>query len=75
MQPPSSPQPLDHRFDHPRSTDQSQDCYQDCTLSTDRRPQNSAPPPNKFVSFQPQPLEQPPQLQLHTEMLLEQLIQ
>uniref|UniRef100_A0A915K5W8 Uncharacterized protein n=1 Tax=Romanomermis culicivorax TaxID=13658 RepID=A0A915K5W8_ROMCU len=33
------------------------------------------PPPNKFVSFQRQPLDKPPQRQPGTEMLLEQLIQ
>uniref|UniRef100_A0A915JUK0 Uncharacterized protein n=1 Tax=Romanomermis culicivorax TaxID=13658 RepID=A0A915JUK0_ROMCU len=76
MQPLRSLQPFSHHFDHHRSTDRSQDSYPDCTLSTDRRLQNSAPPPpNKFVSFQPQLLEQPPQLQPPTEMLLEQLIQ
>uniref|UniRef100_A0A915K598 Uncharacterized protein n=1 Tax=Romanomermis culicivorax TaxID=13658 RepID=A0A915K598_ROMCU len=51
------------------------DHYRDSTLSTDCHSQNSAPPPNKFVSFQPQPLEEPPQPQPPTEMLLEQLIQ
>uniref|UniRef100_A0A915K437 Uncharacterized protein n=1 Tax=Romanomermis culicivorax TaxID=13658 RepID=A0A915K437_ROMCU len=49
------------------------DMIQDMT--PDRRPQNSVPPPNKFVSFQPQLLEQPQQPQLRTEMLLEQIIQ
>uniref|UniRef100_A0A915JNX1 Uncharacterized protein n=1 Tax=Romanomermis culicivorax TaxID=13658 RepID=A0A915JNX1_ROMCU len=41
----------------------------------DHRPQNSVPPPTKFVSFQPKRLEQPPQLPPRTELLLEQLIQ
>uniref|UniRef100_A0A915JVI1 Uncharacterized protein n=1 Tax=Romanomermis culicivorax TaxID=13658 RepID=A0A915JVI1_ROMCU len=75
MQPPRSPQPFNHGFDHLCSTNRSQDRYGLCTLSTDRHPQNSVPPPNKFVFLQPQLLEQPPQLQPRTEMLLEQLIQ
>uniref|UniRef100_A0A915KEP9 Uncharacterized protein n=1 Tax=Romanomermis culicivorax TaxID=13658 RepID=A0A915KEP9_ROMCU len=41
----------------------------------DRRIQNSAPPPAKFVSFQPQAIEPPPPQPTHMEMLLEQLIQ
>uniref|UniRef100_A0A915IC30 Uncharacterized protein n=1 Tax=Romanomermis culicivorax TaxID=13658 RepID=A0A915IC30_ROMCU len=45
------------------------------SLSTDRRPQNSVPPPTKFVSIQPKPLEQLPQLPPPMELLLEQLIQ
>uniref|UniRef100_A0A915HJV4 Uncharacterized protein n=1 Tax=Romanomermis culicivorax TaxID=13658 RepID=A0A915HJV4_ROMCU len=36
---------------------------------------NSAPPPTKFVSFQPQAIEQTPLQPPCTEMLLEQLIQ
>uniref|UniRef100_A0A915J5V1 WW domain-containing protein n=1 Tax=Romanomermis culicivorax TaxID=13658 RepID=A0A915J5V1_ROMCU len=75
MQPPRSPQPFDRHFDCCRSRDRSHNHYWDRTLSTDPHPQNSAPPPNKFVSFQPQLLEQPLQPPPCTEMLLEQLIQ
>uniref|UniRef100_A0A915KSS0 Uncharacterized protein n=1 Tax=Romanomermis culicivorax TaxID=13658 RepID=A0A915KSS0_ROMCU len=75
MQPPWSPQLFNHHFDNCRSTDRSQDRYQDCTLSTDCYPQNLALLPNKFVSFQPQLLEEPLQPKPRTEMLLEQLIQ
>uniref|UniRef100_A0A915JDB9 Uncharacterized protein n=1 Tax=Romanomermis culicivorax TaxID=13658 RepID=A0A915JDB9_ROMCU len=55
--------------------DRPQNRYRERSLSTDHRPQNSVPPPTKFVSFQPQVLEQPPQQPPRTEMLLEQLIQ
>uniref|UniRef100_A0A915JZ76 Uncharacterized protein n=1 Tax=Romanomermis culicivorax TaxID=13658 RepID=A0A915JZ76_ROMCU len=44
-------------------------------LFTHRHPQNMAPLPNKFVSFQLTPPEQPLQSQPLTVMLLEQLIQ
>uniref|UniRef100_A0A915ICB2 Uncharacterized protein n=1 Tax=Romanomermis culicivorax TaxID=13658 RepID=A0A915ICB2_ROMCU len=74
---PPTPRPplVSSRFHGEEITDRSQDHYHDRTLSTDRHPQNSALPPNKFVSFQLQLLEQPPQLPPHTEILLEQLIQ
>uniref|UniRef100_A0A915ISS9 Uncharacterized protein n=1 Tax=Romanomermis culicivorax TaxID=13658 RepID=A0A915ISS9_ROMCU len=55
--------------------DRPQNRYHECSLSTDRQPQNSVPPSTKFISFQPQALEQPPQQPPCTEMLLEQLIQ
>uniref|UniRef100_A0A915ICM8 Reverse transcriptase/retrotransposon-derived protein RNase H-like domain-containing protein n=1 Tax=Romanomermis culicivorax TaxID=13658 RepID=A0A915ICM8_ROMCU len=55
--------------------DRPQNCYRERSPSTDCRPQNSAPPPTKFVSFQPQAIEQPLQQPPRTEMLLEQLIQ
>uniref|UniRef100_A0A915JT83 Uncharacterized protein n=1 Tax=Romanomermis culicivorax TaxID=13658 RepID=A0A915JT83_ROMCU len=44
------------------------------SLSTDRRPQNLVLRPTKFVSFQPQTLEQPWQQPPCMEVLLEQLI-
>uniref|UniRef100_A0A915HZR5 Uncharacterized protein n=1 Tax=Romanomermis culicivorax TaxID=13658 RepID=A0A915HZR5_ROMCU len=55
--------------------DRAQNRYRECSLSTDRRPQNSVLLPTKFVSFQPQVLKQPPQQPPRTEVLLEQLIQ
>uniref|UniRef100_A0A915KRN1 Uncharacterized protein n=1 Tax=Romanomermis culicivorax TaxID=13658 RepID=A0A915KRN1_ROMCU len=70
-----SPQPFNRHFDRHGSTDPSQDCYRECALSTDRRPQTTLPPATKFVSFQPPSLEQPRQSQPRREMLLEQLIQ
>uniref|UniRef100_A0A915IMG9 Uncharacterized protein n=1 Tax=Romanomermis culicivorax TaxID=13658 RepID=A0A915IMG9_ROMCU len=72
---PRLPQPFNRCFDCHPSTDRSQDRYHDLTLSTDHHPQNSALQPNKFISFQPPQLEQPPQSQPRTEVLLEQLIQ
>uniref|UniRef100_A0A915KUC8 Uncharacterized protein n=1 Tax=Romanomermis culicivorax TaxID=13658 RepID=A0A915KUC8_ROMCU len=75
VKPRTSPQPFDRCFDHCRSMDHSQNCYRDCSFSTDYRPQNLVPPPTKFVSFQPQLLETPLQPPLCTELLLEQLIQ
>uniref|UniRef100_A0A915I9P0 Uncharacterized protein n=1 Tax=Romanomermis culicivorax TaxID=13658 RepID=A0A915I9P0_ROMCU len=71
---PRSPQLFNSHFDHCCSTDPSQDRYRDPTLLIDRHPQNRAPPPNKFISFQPPPPEQHPQSQPRMEMLLEQLI-
>uniref|UniRef100_A0A915HXH4 Uncharacterized protein n=1 Tax=Romanomermis culicivorax TaxID=13658 RepID=A0A915HXH4_ROMCU len=55
--------------------DRSQNRYNDRSLSTDLHSQNSLPPPTKFVSFQLQLIEQPPQPPPRTELLLEQLIQ
>uniref|UniRef100_A0A915JG54 Uncharacterized protein n=1 Tax=Romanomermis culicivorax TaxID=13658 RepID=A0A915JG54_ROMCU len=55
--------------------DRPQNRYPKGSSSTDRGPQNSVPPPAKFISFQPQAIEQPLQQPPHTEMLLEQLIQ
>uniref|UniRef100_A0A915JTJ7 Uncharacterized protein n=1 Tax=Romanomermis culicivorax TaxID=13658 RepID=A0A915JTJ7_ROMCU len=52
-----------------------QNHYRKRSPSTDRRPPNSAPPPAKFVSFQPQAIEPPPPQPPCTEMLLEKLIQ
>uniref|UniRef100_A0A915IQD4 Uncharacterized protein n=1 Tax=Romanomermis culicivorax TaxID=13658 RepID=A0A915IQD4_ROMCU len=75
VQLPESPQPFDHHLKRGRSMDRPQNCYHECSPSTDRRPQNWVPPPTKFVSFQPQVLKQPPQQPPCTEMLLEQLIQ
>uniref|UniRef100_A0A915L7I8 Uncharacterized protein n=1 Tax=Romanomermis culicivorax TaxID=13658 RepID=A0A915L7I8_ROMCU len=74
-QPPTSLQPFDRHFNCCRSMDRPQNCYRERSLSTDHRPQNSVPPSTKFISFQPQLLEQPPQPPPHTELLLEQLIQ
>uniref|UniRef100_A0A915KYM4 Uncharacterized protein n=1 Tax=Romanomermis culicivorax TaxID=13658 RepID=A0A915KYM4_ROMCU len=70
-----SPQPFDCCFECRRSMDHPQNRYRERSLSADRRPQNSAPPPTKFLSFQLQPLEQPPQPPPRMELLLEQLIQ
>uniref|UniRef100_A0A915KRD3 Uncharacterized protein n=1 Tax=Romanomermis culicivorax TaxID=13658 RepID=A0A915KRD3_ROMCU len=75
VQPPKSPQPFDRRFECHHSMDRPQNCYRERSLSTDCRPRNLVPPPTKFVSFQWQALEQPPQQPPHTEVLLEQLIQ
>uniref|UniRef100_A0A915L7E1 Uncharacterized protein n=1 Tax=Romanomermis culicivorax TaxID=13658 RepID=A0A915L7E1_ROMCU len=74
-QPPKSLQPFDCCFEGRRSMDRPQNRYRERSPSTDRRPQNSAPLPTKFVSFQPQAIEQPPLQPARTEMLLEQLIQ
>uniref|UniRef100_A0A915L372 Uncharacterized protein n=1 Tax=Romanomermis culicivorax TaxID=13658 RepID=A0A915L372_ROMCU len=74
-QPPRSPQPFDRCFVRRCSMDPLQNRYRDSSLSTDRRPQNSVPPPTKFVSFQPKPIEQFRQPPPRTELLLEQLIQ
>uniref|UniRef100_A0A915II59 Uncharacterized protein n=1 Tax=Romanomermis culicivorax TaxID=13658 RepID=A0A915II59_ROMCU len=74
VQPLKSLQPFDRRFERPPSMDHPQNCYPECSLSADRRPQNLVPRPTKFVSFQPQPLEQPPQPPPRMELLLEQLI-
>uniref|UniRef100_A0A915L078 Uncharacterized protein n=1 Tax=Romanomermis culicivorax TaxID=13658 RepID=A0A915L078_ROMCU len=68
-------QPFDRRFERHRSMDCPQNRYPERSPSTDRRPQNSVPPPTKFVSFQPQAIEQPLLQPPRTEMLLEQLIQ
>uniref|UniRef100_A0A915K999 Uncharacterized protein n=1 Tax=Romanomermis culicivorax TaxID=13658 RepID=A0A915K999_ROMCU len=67
-QPATSSQPFDSRFDQRHSMDRPQNGYRERSLS-------SVPPPTKFVSFQPQLLEQPPQPPPRTELLLEQLIQ
>uniref|UniRef100_A0A915HWF5 Uncharacterized protein n=1 Tax=Romanomermis culicivorax TaxID=13658 RepID=A0A915HWF5_ROMCU len=75
VKPPMSPWPFDRCFDRCGSMDHSQNRYRDCSFSTDYCPQNLVPLPTKFVSFQPQPLEQPPLPPLCTELLLEQLIQ
>uniref|UniRef100_A0A915K4X3 Uncharacterized protein n=1 Tax=Romanomermis culicivorax TaxID=13658 RepID=A0A915K4X3_ROMCU len=75
VQLPKSPQPFDPRFERRCSIDCLQNRYRERSLSADRRPQNSVPPPTKFVSFQLQPLDQFPQPPPCTELLLEQLIQ
>uniref|UniRef100_A0A915K6A4 Uncharacterized protein n=1 Tax=Romanomermis culicivorax TaxID=13658 RepID=A0A915K6A4_ROMCU len=75
VQPPRSPHPFDRRFERRCSIDCPQSRYHDRSLSTDRHSQNSVPSPAKFISFQPQLLEQPPQPPPPTELLLEQLIQ
>uniref|UniRef100_A0A915IWL5 Uncharacterized protein n=1 Tax=Romanomermis culicivorax TaxID=13658 RepID=A0A915IWL5_ROMCU len=75
VQPRRSPQPFDRCFERRRSKDRSQNHYHDRSLSTDCCSQNSVSPPTKFVSFQPQPLKQPPQPPPRTELLSEQLIQ
>uniref|UniRef100_A0A915KXS6 Uncharacterized protein n=1 Tax=Romanomermis culicivorax TaxID=13658 RepID=A0A915KXS6_ROMCU len=75
VQPPKSLQPFDRHFEHRRSMDHPQNRYRERSLSTDHGPQNLVPLPTKFLSFQPQPLEQPPRRPPHTELLLEQLIQ
>uniref|UniRef100_A0A915J6Z0 Uncharacterized protein n=1 Tax=Romanomermis culicivorax TaxID=13658 RepID=A0A915J6Z0_ROMCU len=74
VQPPKSLQPFDRRFERHCSMDHPQNCYREGSLSADPRPQNLVPPPTKFVSFQPQLLEQLPQPPLRMELLLEQLI-
>uniref|UniRef100_A0A915J8M1 Uncharacterized protein n=1 Tax=Romanomermis culicivorax TaxID=13658 RepID=A0A915J8M1_ROMCU len=43
-QQPRLPQAFNPHFDYRQSTDRSQDCYCDCTLSADYRPQNSVLP-------------------------------
>uniref|UniRef100_A0A915I4W9 Uncharacterized protein n=1 Tax=Romanomermis culicivorax TaxID=13658 RepID=A0A915I4W9_ROMCU len=75
VQPPKSPQPFDRCFERCRSMDHPQNCYPECSPSTDRRLQNLVPPPAKFVSFQPKAIEPSPPQPPHTEMPLEQLIQ
>uniref|UniRef100_A0A915KIQ7 Uncharacterized protein n=1 Tax=Romanomermis culicivorax TaxID=13658 RepID=A0A915KIQ7_ROMCU len=55
--------------------DRPQNRYHERSPSMDRKTQNSAPPPSKFVSFQRQAIEPLPPRPPRTEMLLEQLIQ